>query len=391
VGPHRSEQERRHAGSAGLTEGAHASTGTSSQRDVMTLILNNHEIESLLDMRESICAMEEAFEDLANGKAVNRPRSHTYTELADHRYYMFKSMDGSFPRHGIHALRLSSDIVEERVVDGKLRREKIPAAPGQKWLGLVQIFSIETGELLAIMQDGFLQKMRVGATSGLAAKCLSRPDSHRVGLFGTGWQADAQLLALCEVRDIREITVFSPNGQNLERFVQRMKPLLKVSVVAASGPRAVVENADIVVGSTNSLQPVFDGSWLQPGMHVNSLQNGELDELVLARSDVIAVRAREKSTHWAVPGHAPAETRRIADPGPQLESRTQELGDILVGKSPGRTSEKQITMFGGSGSGGSSGLGIQFAAVGHVILEKARTRRIGRVIPSDWFLEDVHP
>ena len=357
----------------------------------MTLVLNNQEIESLLDMKESITAMEAAFGDLANGRAVNRPRSHTYTELADNRYYMFKSMDGSYPRHGIHALRLSSDIVEERVVDGKLRRDKLPAAPGGKWLGLVQIFSIETGELLAIMQDGFLQKMRVGATSGVAAKCLSRPDSHRVGLFGTGWQADAQLMALCEVREIREITVFSPNRDHLDRFVQRMKALLKVSVVAASGPRAVVEGADIVVGSTNSLQPVFDGSWLRPGMHVNSLQNGELDASVLARSHVIAVRAREKSTHWAVPGHAPAEMRKIADASPEMESRTQELGAILVGKSPGRTAPEQITMFGGSGSGGSSGLGIQFAAVGHVILEKARKGGIGRVIPSDWFLEDVHP
>lgn len=357
----------------------------------MTLILNNREIESLLNMRESIQAMECAFTDLANGKAVNRPRSHTYTALADDRYYLFKSMDGALPRFGIHALRLSSDIVQERTVDGKLRRDKIPAAPGAKWLGLVQLFSIETGELLAIMQDGYLQKMRVGATSGLAAKCLSRPDSHRVGMFGTGWQADAQLMALCQVREIREIKVFSPNRQNLERFVERMEAHLGTSVMAATDPRAVVEGADIVVGSTNSLQPVFDGEWLRPGMHVNSLQNGEIDAAVLSRSDVIAVRAREKSTHWTVPGHEPAETRKIAGASAELEGKTQELGAILAGKAPGRTSPDQITMFGGSGSGGSSGLGIQFAAVGHVILQKALERGIGRVIPTDWFLEDVHP
>lgn len=357
----------------------------------MTVLLNNTEIESLLNMRESIEAMESAFSDLANGKAVNRPRSHTYTPIDDSHYYMFKSMDGSFPRYGIHALRLSSDVVEERVVDGKLRREKIPAAPGNKWLGLVQLFSIETGELLAIMQDGYLQKMRVGATSGLAAKCLSRPDSHRVGMYGTGWQADAQLMALCEVREIREIKVYSPNRANLERFVQRMDAQLGVSVIAMSDPRAVIENVDIVVGSTNSLQPVFDGQWLQPGMHVNSLQNGELDALTLARSDVIGVRAKELSTHWTVPGHAPAETRKIASSSPELTAKTQDLGSILVGKAPGRTSPDQITLFGGSGSGGSSGLGIQFAAVGHVILNKAREQEVGRELPSDWFLEDVHP
>lgn len=357
----------------------------------MTIILNNQEIESLLNMGQYIDAMEAAFSDLANGKAVNRPRSHTYSALDDNRYYMFKSMDGALPRFGIHALRLSSDIVEERVADGKLRRDKIPAAPGKKWLGLVQLFSIKTGELLAIMQDGYLQKMRVGATSGLAAKCLSRPDSKRVGMYGTGWQAVAQLMALCQVRDIREVKIFSPNKQNRESFAKEMTEQLGISITAMDDPQSVIEGVDIVVGSTNSLQPVFDGKWLKPGMHVNSLHNGELDALTLTRSGVIAVRAKEKSTHWTMPGHEPTETKQIANLSPEMEAKTQELGAILVGKAKGRTSPEQITLFGGSGSGGSSGLGIQFAAVGHLILEKALELGIGREIPSDWFLEDVHP
>lgn len=357
----------------------------------MTIILNNQEIESLLDMTECVDAMELAFTDLAHGKAVNRPRSHTYSQLDDEHYYMFKSMDGALPRFGIHALRLSSDIVEERVVNGKLRRDKLPRAPGNKFLGLVQLFSIETGELLAIMQDGYLQKMRVGATSGLAAKCLSRPDSRRVGMYGTGWQADAQLMALCRVRDIQEVRIFSPNKQNRDVFTQRMSRQLGIPVIPMDDPESVIKDVDIVVGATNSLQPVFDGKWLRPGMHVNSLQNGELDALTLASSDVIAVRAKEKSTHWTVPGHEPAETKKIAELNPELEKKIQELGALVVGKAKGRTSRDQITLFGGSGSGGSSGLGIQFAAVGHIILKKAMERGMGREIPSDWFLEDVHP
>ncbi|MDB5776055.1 MAG: hypothetical protein JWP38_2188 [Herbaspirillum sp.] len=357
----------------------------------MTVILNNREIESLLTMREYVDAMEAAFTDLAHGNAVNRPRSHTYSPLSDERYYMFKSMDGALPRVGIHALRLSSDIIEERVVDGKRRRDKIPAAPGKKWLGLVQLFSIHTGELLAIMQDGYLQKMRVGATSGVAAKCLSRPDSKRVGMYGTGWQADAQLMALCQVRDIQEVKIFSPNRQNRESFAAKMAQQLGIPVIAMDDPQAVIDGVDIVIASTNSLQPVFEGKWLKPGMHVNSLQNGELDALTLARSDVIAVRAREQSTHWTVPGHQPAETRKVAEPSPEMDAKMQELGAILTGQSAGRTSPEQITMFGGSGSGGSSGLGIQFAAVGSLILDKARELGIGREVPTDWFLEDVHP
>lgn len=357
----------------------------------MTVVLNNQEIESLLDMKEYLEAMELAFSDLARGQAVNRPRSHTYSPIDDSHYYLFKSMDGGLPRHGVHALRISSDIVEERVVDGKLRRDKIPAAPGNKWCGLVQLFSSQTGELLAIMQDGYLQKMRVGATSGLAAKYLSRPDSTRVGMFGSGWQADAQLMALCEVRDIKEVKIYSTNPQNRESFARRMTEQLGIPVIAMDDPRSVMENADIVVGSTNSLSPVFDGRWLQPGMHLNSLQNGELDAATIARSEVIAVRAKEHSTHWTMPGHQPAETKKMIHVDPETSAKIQELGAIVVGDSAGRTSPDQVTMFGGSGSGGSSGLGIQFAAVAYLIYKKATELGIGQVIPTDWFLEDVHP
>jgi alanine dehydrogenase len=357
----------------------------------LTLILNNQEIEELLTMKDYLNAMEDAFVDLANGHAVTRPRSHTYTPLNENRYYLFKSMDGALPRYGVHALRLSSDVVEEQTIDGKLRRDKIPAAPGNKWLGLVQLFSIETGELLAIMQDGFLQKMRVGATSGLAAKYLSRVDSKTVGMYGTGWQADAQLMALCEVRDIQHIKVYSTKRENREVFAARMSKQLRIPVVAVDHPKSVIENVDIVVGATNSLSPVFDGDWLKSGMHVNSLQNGELDELTLKRSDVIAVRAKELSTHWSIPGFQPGEAKKVANLGPEEEAKIQELGAIMVGKSAGRTSEEQITMFGGSGSGGSSGLGIQFAAAGYAIYKKALEKRIGKEIPTDWFLEDVHP
>jgi alanine dehydrogenase len=357
----------------------------------LTLILNNQEIEKLLTMKDYLNAMEDAFSDLANGLAVNRPRSHTYTPMEDDRYYLFKSMDGALPRYRVQALRLSSDIVEERNIEGKLRRDKIPAAPGNKWLGLVQLFSIDTGELLAIMQDGFLQKMRVGATSGLAAKYLSRPESTTVGMYGTGWQADAQLMALCEVRDIQHIKVYSTKKENREAFAARMSGQLKIPVVAVDHPKSVIENVDIVVGATNSLDPMFDGDWLKPGMHINSLQNGELDDLTLQRSDVIAVRAKELSSHWSVPGFQPGEAKKTVNLTPDLEAKIQELGAIIVGKSAGRTSEEQITMFGGSGSGGSSGLGIQFAAAGYAIYNKALQKGIGKEIPTDWFLEDVHP
>src|SRR3954447_10939213 len=136
-------------------------------------------------MEDCIRALEGSFGDLARGEAIDRPRSHTYTALGEGRHYLFKSMDGALPRLGVHALRISSDLTWEH--DG--RRDKVPAAPGGRYVGLVLLFDQATLVPLAILHDGYLQRMRVGATSALAADRLARPDVHVAAVVGAGWQA----------------------------------------------------------------------------------------------------------------------------------------------------------------------------------------------------------
>ena len=166
----------------------------------MTLLLDNEDVRQVLRMRDCIDALREAFGDLADDRAVNRPRSHTYTDLGEGRHYLFKSMDGSLPAAGVHALRLSSDLTWEH--DG--RREKIPAAPGDRYVGLVLLFDLETLVPLAIVHDGELQRIRVGATSALAARLLARPESRVAGVVGAGWQAETQIRGLQTVLDLEE-------------------------------------------------------------------------------------------------------------------------------------------------------------------------------------------
>lgn len=356
----------------------------------MTIILSNEDIRPLVGMTEYMEALESAFADLADGKAITRPRSHTYSPIDEEKHYMFKTMDGSIPRYGVQALRLTSDVVREHVQDGKLRREKIPAAGG-KWVGLVLLFSIHTGEPLAIMQDGYLQRMRVGATSGIAAKHMSRPDTRRIGMYGTGWQAGAQLMALKEVRDIEDIKVYSTRPEHRERFAGEMRTELGLPIRAVDSPHEAAEGVDMIVCATNSLDPVFQGEWLRPGMHVNSINGGELDAETIRRSEVIGVRSRVISSHWAVPGLQPKQMTKGVVFKEEDNEKIQELGEIVLGRAPGRTSAEQITLFGGSGTGGSSGLGIQFAAVAYRIYENAKRLGAGRHVPTDWFLEDVHP
>src|SRR3954449_12305120 len=113
----------------------------------VTLLLTNDDVRAVLDMRACIDAVDVAFRDYAHGRAVNRPRSHTYTDLGGGRHYLLKTMDGSLPRHGVHALRVTSDLTFEH--DG--RREKLPAAPGERFVGLVVLFDLEQLVPLAIV------------------------------------------------------------------------------------------------------------------------------------------------------------------------------------------------------------------------------------------------
>jgi hypothetical protein len=105
-------------------------------RGVMRLlVISNAEAERVLTMDDCLPVLEEAFHDLGTGQATNRPRTHTYTETGPDTYYLLKTMDGAFPRYGVHALRLSSDAVSEVTRDGQRRREKLPLAPGGRYLG----------------------------------------------------------------------------------------------------------------------------------------------------------------------------------------------------------------------------------------------------------------
>ena len=135
--------------------------------------------------------------------------------------YSLKSMDGVVPKLGVGAVRINSDIVTWPKRGNNMRREKVPAAPNNRYVGLVLLFSVETGEPLAILPDGVMQRMRVGAANGLGIKYLARKNAKTVGILGSGWQAGAQLMAACAVRDIETIRCFSPNAAKSRHLRRR--------------------------------------------------------------------------------------------------------------------------------------------------------------------------
>src|ERR1044071_1322185 len=184
----------------------------------MTLILSNADVEQLLTMPECIEALEESYVELVEGRGVNRTRSDCITPTSNpNAIYGLKSMDGVIPKFGIGAIRINSDIVTFPKKGNNVVREKVPAANG-RYVGLVLLFSSENGEPLAILPDGVMQRMRVGATSGLGVKYLARKNAQTLGLFGAGWQAGTQLMAACAVRDIKSIRCFSPTKEKRDAF-----------------------------------------------------------------------------------------------------------------------------------------------------------------------------
>jgi ornithine cyclodeaminase/alanine dehydrogenase-like protein (mu-crystallin family) len=352
----------------------------------MTLILSNQEIQQALSVKECLDTMEDSYREQAHSRAVNRPTCHSYLphSLPD-ATYSFKSVDGGVGKLGVLALRITSDVVQERQLHGSTRLEKLPLAKGM-FVGLVQLFSAETGELLAIMPDGFIQQVRVGVTSALGMKAMARKNSQVLGLIGSGGQAKAHYRFMTAVMPLKKVKVYSPNSEHRKSFVAEMEEETGVEGEAVQSAAEAAQNVDVVCSATNSSRPVLNPQWLQPGMHYNSIREFETDMSVLDRCHVIAIHTRFGGIqHYQPPGieHDMPGVRREL---PRDWSKYPEICDLIAGKTAGRTNDQQITFFLNN-----VGTGVQFAAMGYCAYTGARQKGLGREIPTEWFLQDIKP
>src|SRR5258705_4421656 len=332
----------------------------------MTLILSNKDVEQLLTMRECIEALEVAYAELAAGRGLARTRSDCITPTTrPDTHYSLKSMDGVIPKFGVSAVRIDSDIVSMPQVGNNIRRVKVPAAPNDRYVGLVLLISTETGEPLAIFPDGVMQRMRVGTTSGLGVKYLARKNAKTLGLLGAGWQAGTQLMAACAVRNIESIRCFSPRRERREAFCKEMSTLLNLDVIPVDQPEAALADADIVLCATNSEDAIFFENSIRPGMHLGSIKKPEIDRAAIRRADRVIIHARDNRPTVELSVDLPeavlqAEGRRWPDAEDQ-DFKLSTLPDLIAGKTGGRQNEQDVTCFLNY-----LGLGYQFAAAGSV-------------------------
>jgi alanine dehydrogenase len=359
------------------------------------LMINNQEVEQLLDMKGCLEALEIAYDDLLRGDAVYRPRLDVWVpgERPD-GYYRWGTMEGASRKLGIFAIRMKSDIVHWP--DG-ITEEKYCIRPGT-YCGLIMVFSVRNGEPLAIINDGILQHMRVGACAGMGAKYLSRSDASVVGIFGSGGMARSYLEAFHEVRKLKVVKIYSPTRANREAYAEEMTRKLGVPVQAVQSPEAVVRGSHIVATCTDSTQVVFgEPPWLEEGMHLTCVRACEIGPRVVERCDLSIKLGRntvETLDEGMVRLHGnvgyiagqPEERARI--PNPEVDNYRggffHYFMDLKAGKILGRTNERQITFFINAGT-----QGLQFAACAGKVYQLAKEKGVGREIPTEWFLQDI--
>jgi ornithine cyclodeaminase/alanine dehydrogenase-like protein (mu-crystallin family) len=316
----------------------------------MTLLLTEHDVQSLFTLDLALEAVEAAFRALGEGAAVNHPRRRLPL-----KHGMLHYMASALPAHNAFGL-------------------KIYPATSQGVAFLIPLYNYDTGRLLALIEGDYLGRLRTGAASGIATKYMARPDSKTLAVIGSGGQARTQLQAVCAVRPIERALVYSRSAAKRAEFVREAQGLVSAEVVPVEQPRAAIDSADIVVTITTSSTPVFDGRWLKPGAHINAagsnhLKRREIDGETVRRAAHVAVDMLEQAK------------MECGDLAPAVEEglitweAVKELGDIVTQKTPGRTSAEDITLF------ESHGLSVWDIAAAARVYELAVQRGVGQKLP----------
>jgi alanine dehydrogenase len=348
----------------------------------MVRCVTNDDVRAVLDMEDAVAVLETAYAAEAAGRAVNIPRSDMILPLGTDEAYVYKVMPGAVADLDTAAIRMQSDKI--RWTDG--RKTKVAAARDGQYAQHVMVYDTERCEPILSMPDGFVSKMRVGATNALGAKHMAPEGASTVGLLGAGRQAGGQVWGFDTVLDLDEIRVYSPTRESRESFAAEWDERLDASVVAVADAETAVGGADVFATATNSMEPVFDPDLIEPGTHVSTVKNPEVPEGVFDAVDRVAVHT------LSAPEGPHNYTPRGSDFADRLDSAWgfdrditdyPELAD-LVGGEAGRERDDETTLFLNN-----NGAGIQWAACGRHVYEAAGEQGLGEEIDTEWFLQSV--
>jgi alanine dehydrogenase len=319
----------------------------------MVLALSREDIASVLKMDNVIDAVEKAFREFAEGKAKMPPRSvMEFPEEKGWAGIMPASIAGSIGTKVVTVFKNNA-------------RKSMPTT-----MATILLNDAETGEPLAVMEAGLITAMRTGAASAIATKYLARKDSHIVGLFGAGMQAQYQILGISRVREINTVKLYTPTEARQKEFAQKMEKEIGAEFKIVK-PKEAVQNSDILITATTSPTPVFNGRWVSDGTHVSAIgshkkDTRELDESLIAKAKVV-VELRETALKEAGEILLP-----IAD-GKKVNIYA-ELPELVSGKKKGRTSNSEITVYKGCG------IAVEDLATAKLAYDRAVRKGLGKNI-----------
>lgn len=316
----------------------------------MALFLTEADVRQLLTMDLALEAVESAHRAHAQGRAIDVPRSRTRVPTAS-----LHILQGALPDEGVMGYKAYTASKE-----------------GARFL--IHLYDSVSGRLLAVVEADTLGMMRTGAAGGVAAKYLARPEAATVGMIGAGWQAQSQIEALCKVRPIRQLKLYSRDPERRRVAAADFSRRFDMEAIPVESAEDAVREADIVVTITTASQPVVLGEWLAPGTHINAagsnaLIRRELDEKAVGRAALVCVDSRATALREA------GDLLPAIEKGRLHEGQLVELGELAAGVRPGRQDAASITLF------ESQGMAIQDLAVAVRLLKIARERELGAELP----------
>lgn len=332
----------------------------------MTLLLTRTDVETALPMAECIVSQEHAFREQAQGTAHTPHRLNMPVPGQDGLYIAMPSQLEQIPisdnQTGAMAIKVLTFYPDNPNLHGR------PAIAAT-----ILLHNPQTGAPLAIMDGAWITGLRTAAGSAVATKYLARTKASVVGLLGSGLQAETHLMAMCEVRPIQKALVYSRNPENRETFATRMAQQLDIEVIPVQSTQEAVEGIDIVVTATTAREPIVDGDWFAEGAHINCVGSGipdrrELDDKIVQRAKVVVdthASAMEEAGDLLIPMSKGLIT---------ADAIHADLGEIITGQQPGRTNEREITLF------KSVGVALQDVAAATWAYKRAKSLGLGQSI-----------
>jgi ornithine cyclodeaminase/alanine dehydrogenase-like protein (mu-crystallin family) len=311
------------------------------------LLLTEDDVRRLLTMDMALEAVEEALRRLALDEAQNIPRTRAQTD-----HVML---------HVLSAAAKTFGVVGYKAYTTSRKGAQFHVA----------IYDSKTGAMLALMQADYLGQMRTGAASGVATRHMARPDATEVGIIGSGKQARTQVQAVCKVRPVHRVQVYSPNAERRCQFATEMSEICQTQIEPVERAETALHNKDIVITATNSREPVVNGHWIAQGAHINAvgsnfLGKAELDVLTVRRCKSIVVDSKDQARLEA------GDLVQALDEGGIHWADVHELGQVVVGRFVGRAHPQDVTLF------KSLGIGLEDVAVAARVYAKAKAEGVGR-------------